>query len=717
MENKERFIELLAPAGSFDSMGAAFKAGADAVYMGGPRYGARAFADNPDEAGLSRAIDYAHLRGKRLYLTVNTLLKNHEMGSALYEYLRPLYEQGLDAVIVQDLGVFSFIREAFPGLPIHGSTQMTVAGPEGAALLKEQGLARLVLPRELSLEEIRTVYERTGLDLEVFIHGALCYAYSGQCLMSSLIGGRSGNRGRCAQPCRLPYEGGSWLNMRDLCALHLLPALKEAGACSLKIEGRMKSPLYTAGVVSIYRKYLNLLEAGDPWQVNPADEKLLFALFNRGDFTSGYLKPDKTIMINPEGKQNRILLSDGEEQDITERFLGRDPLMIEGVVRLVPGEPLKLSLKRGDLELTVEGEPVQPAESRPLTEEQVLKQIGKTGDSGFDFEKLAVETDGDSFVPVSALNALRRSGLTEVEKTLLKDFKRPEAHSEPFLKNLPTVEDKKPVLRVLVDTEVQLEETLKTPQVDAVYLPADYVGPEDLKEAVDRVHAVGKRAFYTLPFVFRGKARQVFESPETLQKIRESGLEGVLLRSLDELAFWQDWNLPGERIADAGLYAWNQWAERLLANLGADRLTIPLELHEKDIGPSPYPREQVVYGRLPLMTGAQCVQKNREDCLKAQGRPALTEPFFTELKDRTGSIFPHESRCRYCLSVLYNSVPLYLGDMARGDADWRIQFSTEGPRKTRQILDLFAEAIRAGRRPEGLPSGSFTRGNYKRGVQ
>lgn len=717
MENKEKLVELLAPAGSFDSMVAAFKAGADAVYMGGPRYGARAFAENPDEEGLSRAIGYAHLRGKKLYLTVNTLLKNNEMGPALYEYLRPLYEQGLDAVIVQDLGVFSFIREAFPGLPIHGSTQMTVAGPEGAALLKEQGLTRLVLPRELSLEEIRRVYERTGLDLEVFIHGALCYAYSGQCLMSSLIGGRSGNRGRCAQPCRLPYEGGSWLNMRDLCAIKLLPDLKKAGARSLKIEGRMKSPLYTAGVVSIYRKYLDLLEDGAPWQVDPADEKLLFALFNRGDFTCGYLKPDKSVMVNPEGKQNRILLSEKEEQDITERFLGRDPVLIEGAVRLVPREPLALGLKRGDVSLTVEGEIVQPAEKRPLSEEQVFKQIGKSGESDFDFDKLTVETGGDSFVPVRALNALRRSGLAELEKILLKGFERPTAPSEPFLQALPPVGDKKPVLRVLVGTEAQLEEILKTPQVDAVYLPADYVGPEDLKGAADRVHAAGKRAFYALPFVFRDRARQAFERLESLQQIRESGLDGVLLRSLDELAFWQAHDLPGERIADAGLYAWNHWAERLLADMGAERLTIPLELHEKDIAPSSYPREQVVYGRLPLMTSAQCVQKNRAGCLKAQGRPALAEPFFTELKDRTGSIFPHESRCRYCLSVLYNSVPLYLGDMARTDTDWRIQFSTEGPRETRQILDLFAKAMQEGRRPGTLPSGSYTRGNYKRGVQ
>ena len=261
--------ELLAPAGSMESLKAAVHAGADAVYMGGQRFGARAYADNPDQDHLKEAIDYCHLHGRSLYLTVNTLLKEQEM-CELYDYLAPLYEHGLDAAIVQDMGVLSFVREQFPDLPIHASTQMTVTGADGAEFLKEFGVTRVVTARELSLKEIREIYEKTGMEIESFVHGALCYCYSGQCLFSSLIGGRSGNRGRCAQPCRLPYElyqkeqavrnaeGMYLLSPKDMCALELLPEILKSGVYSLKIEGRMKKPEYTAGVVRIYRKYLDL---------------------------------------------------------------------------------------------------------------------------------------------------------------------------------------------------------------------------------------------------------------------------------------------------------------------------------------------------------------------------------------------------------------------------------------------------------------------------
>ena len=248
--------ELLAPAGSWDSLEAALKAGADAVYLGGSLFGARAYADNLSTEKLMEAIDLCHLHGRKLYLTVNTLLKEAELSSMLYQYLAPLYETGLDAVIVQDFGVFSFIRREFPELPLHASTQMSVHSPEGAAFLASQGASRVVTARELSLEELRAIHERTDVEIESFIHGALCYCYSGECLLSSMIGGRSGNRGRCAQPCRLPYslyENGICLakekyllSPKDICTLSILPQILEAGVFSLKIEGRMKKPAYTA---------------------------------------------------------------------------------------------------------------------------------------------------------------------------------------------------------------------------------------------------------------------------------------------------------------------------------------------------------------------------------------------------------------------------------------------------------------------------------------
>lgn len=295
MSRMEEKIEILAPAGSYDSFVAAINAGADAVYAGGMRFGARAYADNFTSQQLLDAVDYAHLHKKRLYLTVNTLLKDSEM-KELYAYLKPLYCQGLDAVIVQDAGVLSFVRAYFPDLEIHASTQMTITNVYGAQYLKEYGVKRVVPARELSLAEIRRIRSETKMDVECFVHGALCYCYSGQCLLSSFIGGRSGNRGQCAQPCRLPYTAkekkGYLLSLKDICTLELLPEMAEAGINSFKIEGRMKKPEYVAAVTAMYRKYLDMYyEKGKAgYKVDQADLEQLKDIYNRGGFHTGYYK-------------------------------------------------------------------------------------------------------------------------------------------------------------------------------------------------------------------------------------------------------------------------------------------------------------------------------------------------------------------------------------------------------------------------------------------
>ena len=292
-------VELLAPAGSAAGLRAVISAGCDACYIGGSKFGARAYAENPGEEELCDLIDYAHIRGVKVYLTVNTLLKEEEL-SELPEYIRPYYERGLDAVLVQDFGVLRTVRSFFPDLPLHASTQMTVTGPQSASFLAEQGISRVVPAREMTLDELREIHEKSGLEVEAFIHGALCVCYSGQCLLSSQLGGRSGNRGRCAQPCRLRYESkdgegqrvkGDLLSPKDLCLLDRLPDLIESGVSSLKIEGRMKQPEYAAGVVSVYRKYLDLyFEKGrQGYTAKEADRKILLTLFNRDGFTDGYL--------------------------------------------------------------------------------------------------------------------------------------------------------------------------------------------------------------------------------------------------------------------------------------------------------------------------------------------------------------------------------------------------------------------------------------------
>ncbi|CUX43906.1 putative protease YhbU precursor [Clostridium sp. C105KSO13] len=291
----ERKIEILAPAGSYPSFKAAIMAGADAVYAGGAHFGARAFAGNFTEEELLLAIDYAHIHGRKLYLTVNTLLKDSEIGR-LYDYLEPFYLRGLDAVIVQDIGVLKFVRKYFPGMDIHASTQMTVTNTKGALFLQEEGAKRIVPARELSLEEVRHMSEHTNLEIECFVHGALCYCYSGQCLMSSMNGDRSGNRGQCAQPCRLPYivhgKKEYILSLKDICTLDLIPDLIEAGIDSFKIEGRMKKPEYVALVTSMYRKYTNLYlkEGRNGFKVTYSDREMLMDIYNRGGFSQGYYR-------------------------------------------------------------------------------------------------------------------------------------------------------------------------------------------------------------------------------------------------------------------------------------------------------------------------------------------------------------------------------------------------------------------------------------------
>ena len=356
--------EILAPAGSFECMKAAFLAGADAVYAGGAMFGARASAVNFSGEELLDAIDYAHLHGKKFYLTINTLLKEQELEQDLYPYLLPAYEHGLDAVIVQDLGVLKFIREYFPSLPVHASTQMNVTGPYFGRELKRLGVTRIVTSRELSLEEINRIYQATGLEIESFVHGALCYCYSGQCLLSSMIGGRSGNRGRCAQPCRLAYEtdgikGKKYLlSPKDLCTLSLIPDILDSGVYSLKVEGRMKKPEYVASVTRMYRKYVDLyLEKGrEHYHVEEADILQLKDIYNRGGFTDGYYIRHNSKDMMSIDRPNHCGVAVGL---ITE--LNRQNIAVRITEALNKGDVLEFDVKNASFNYTL-GQPMAPGE-------------------------------------------------------------------------------------------------------------------------------------------------------------------------------------------------------------------------------------------------------------------------------------------------------------------------------------------------------------------
>ncbi len=344
--------ELLAPAGSPEAFYGAIRAGADAVYLAGKSFGARAYADNFTEEDLKAAIRFAHLYGRKVYLTVNTLVKESEM-TLLPDFLSPYYEEGLDGVIVQDLGVIRLLRECFPDLALHASTQLSVTGPKGAELLGSLGVTRIVPARELSLKEVLAIKRQTGLEMECFIHGALCYSYSGQCLFSSMLGGRSGNRGRCAQPCRLPYCGSYPLSLKDLNTSELIPELLEAGIDSFKIEGRMKSPEYVAGVTGIYRNLIDRCRKGD-FAITEREREMLASLYVRGGVSDGYYhRRNGAEMISGEapgykGQTEQLL------EEIRRQYL--EPAGPEGLPKrkvsfsmsLLPGEPARLTAISGD---------------------------------------------------------------------------------------------------------------------------------------------------------------------------------------------------------------------------------------------------------------------------------------------------------------------------------------------------------------------------------
>lgn len=436
---------------------AAVHAGADAIYAGGRVFGARAYAENPETEQLLEAIDYCHLHGVKIYLTVNTLLKENELTEVLPDYLAPIREHGVDAVLVQDFGVFHFLRQRFPDLPLHASTQMTITGPDGVRLLKEMGAERVVLSRELSMDEIQEIHRQCDVELETFVHGALCYCYSGQCLMSSLLGGRSGNRGRCAQPCRLTYDfydsrsnarakrmlnhkdEQHLLSLKDICTLHLIPELMEAGISSLKIEGRMKSPEYAAGVTAMYRKYIDLyLEKGNEgFFVQPRDEQMLTELFSRGDYSDGYYYERNgrdMIVLTDQSQEKRGSLRQSQETvaRIREQYVETEyKIPLRCSVCVHEGVPAQMTLKddRG-YSFTAEGFVPTAAKSRPADRGMVLKQINKTGNTDFEFSSIDIDLQDGLFVQVRDLNDLRRRALAGIREEILKPYRRPAAGKE-----------------------------------------------------------------------------------------------------------------------------------------------------------------------------------------------------------------------------------------------------------------------------------------------
>lgn len=747
-------VEILAPAGSFDSMKAAVAAGADAVYMGGSRFGARAYAENPDETGMLEAINYVHLHGRQLYMTVNTLVKEDEMDD-LYDYLLPYYQAGLDAVIVQDMGVFSYIREHFPDLPVHASTQMTITGPEGAALMMRMGAVRIVTARELSLEEIRRIYQETGVEIESFVHGALCYCYSGQCLFSSLIGGRSGNRGRCAQTCRLPFDvlrrldennpnenknkkkengvlnpGDSKyvLSLKDLCTLDILPDILEAGVYSLKIEGRMKSPRYTAGVVRLYRKYVDLyLKNGRKgYRVDPKDRKELLDLFDRGGQTLGYYTEHngRDMVVcheKPAFRQENRELYQYLDKTYVEAEV-KEP--VQGFARVCEGEPLQLTLQYED-PLTGEsrmaggiGAVVQTAVKQPMSKERIEKQLGKTGNTPYYFENLEVEIGGSPFVPVQELNELRRSAFEQLTEEILRPYRREIPENRQSQKTL--FENKKGNktalyhIHVSVEHPAQLKVALSVPEVGAIYLDSAEFGAEQWNEWVSRCHEADKQCLLVMPHIFRDRAKEYFETHRS--RLESAGFDGLVIRAWEELELVREWKISIPLVMDYGIYTMNHRAEDFVREMAPElsmRFTLPVELNSRELeARDSRERELLVYGSIPVMVTAQCIRKTVEGCSKC--------PEYLYLRDRKKKVFPVRNQCRFCCNTIYNSSPLsLLKDKKQIDRlqpeVLRLAFTSESAAQTGEVLDAYVKTF-LHQEPVEL-EGEFTRGHFKRGVE
>lgn len=773
----KRQIELLAPAGSYEIFSAVLKAGADAVYLGGSRFGARAYANNFSEEELRRAIDEAHIHGRQLYLTVNTLFKEEELEGELYEYLLPYYEQGLDAVIVQDIGAIRFIREAFPGLDIHTSTQMTVTNRYGAEFMKELGANRVVTAREMSLEEIRDIHEHVEVEIESFVHGALCYCYSGQCLLSSMLGGRSGNRGRCAQPCRLPYEvcdgkrkavsdikgkklkENYILSPKDMCTIELLPELVESGVYSFKIEGRMKQAEYAAGVVSVYRSYVDkylvdlerfgdAVRAKENYRVSKEDNRKLFDFGNRSGFTEGYYKQHNGRDMITFEKPNHAKGNEALQEEIRQNYVRMQVKeKIKGNLRLSKEFPAKIKVAYGGILVSAEGEIPQTAKKQPLTREKVESNLRKTGNTPYEFSELVIEMEDDLFLPVQALNQLRREVLDKLNEELIKKHRRSAPKTEKIAcrENFgetkmvdfrgtnsaavmgtgkqnqmeETAVSKKTNLAVSVETREQLVVVCGFPQADDIYIDSGCYPEKNsiqlLTEDIQNIHASGKRAFYILPAVFRKDTMERYK--REAEAWQNSGLDGVVVKSFDELQFVRK-EFPEAMavIFDHNIYTYNNRAKALLKQLAPLRDTIPLELNRKELlNRENKGSEMLIYGNLPLMTSAQCVHANMQGCDK--------QPQVMYLKDRYGKYFPVKNNCRECYNVIYNTAPLLLFDCRKefekmDITSYRISFTTEGEKEIKNIMGLYDTVFLAGQKTvREAYHGEYTNGHYKRGVE
>ena len=713
-----RDVEILAPAGSMECLRAAVAAGADAIYLGGTKFGARAYAQNLSEEDLVQAIEYVHIHGRKIYMTVNTLLKDRELNE-LYAYLLPYYKAGLDGVIVQDIGAVKFIGEYFPEMPVHASTQMTITNTLGADFLKRYGITRVVPARELSLKEIRDMKKQTGLEMECFVHGALCYCYSGQCLLSSMIGGRSGNRGQCAQPCRLPYqtEGkkpADLMSLKDLCTIDILPELIDAGIDSFKIEGRMKQPEYVYTVVKMYRKYadqyLKLQKEGkgkSSYHVSEADKRELLATYQRRGYCEGYYYQhngkDMVSLKRPKnGRDGSAEEKPWQDIKVQEK--------INGILTLSVGNRAKLTVSCGDVTVECIGQEVQAAQKQPLDPARIEKQMRKTGNTEFTFDNLEILIEGNVFLPMQALNELRREGIEELTEQIQMQYRREEAGcgmktaTAGFDSDADGVTETAGKKECCISASVQNKAQLDT----AVNSKIRYIY---LEEDVEFEREDGVQYFLAMPYIFRENTIKRYEKMYT--EI-EKKYDGILIRNWESYAWLKRHEYQKEIRSDYNLYIFNRKTKEELRQLGIARGTASVELNDRELARIGI-EEQVfiAYGYQPVMISAGCIQKTSASC---DGKGGVLS-----ISDRYQKKFAVRRYCRDCYNVMYNSAPLFLADKAEevhalAPAELRLDFTTESSGQVKEICHAYTLAFEKGCKTEP-PMQDYTRGHFQRGVK
>ncbi|MGH4119582.1 DUF3656 domain-containing U32 family peptidase [Clostridium sp.] len=779
-------IELLAPAGSMESVIAAVQMGADAVYIGGSKFSARAFAFNFDNENIARAVDYCHIYGVRVYVTVNTLVKDNEL-KEIMEYVGFLYSVGVDALILQDTGLIYLVKNNFPDFEMHASTQMTIHNGEGALLLKDMGFKRIVLSRELSLKEVNYISNTLKVETEVFVHGALCICYSGQCLMSSIIGGRSGNRGRCAQPCRLPYtlidknsnrtDEAYLLSPKDICTLDNLKDIVATGTSSLKIEGRMKKPEYVAGVVEIYRRALDNVY-NKTIQKLDVDTKVLTQLFNREGFSKAYLygNTGKNMMAYKVPKNSGLPIGRvAADLSVTllENVALKDGIMFsddgfsiakiimdgKDVEKAVTGSRVMLKptkYKAGDflykisdvelmnelaksyidkykrkiaLNLSIEfsvnkplcisasymgknfhalGDLVQVAVNKPLESLRIIQNLSKTGDTPFKINEVKFESFEEGFVPMAALNSVRRELINDIQNYIIGKYKREKNNQINYNKKLVEPQKNKdsniPETLIYVTTQEQLKAALEMGFDNIAINPF-------MRQCNIDLSLCSANMYLKIPNIIKGEFESVCEFIEN----NLCRVKGIITANLGII---NRFNKKTIIIGDYKLNIFNKYSGDFYQNF-LNGTCISAELNQKEIKEiavkSSLPLQIMIYGKYELMVSEYCAigsvfgnKSENNTCVEK-----CTSGSYT-LKDRKGEQFSINTD-KYCRSYIYNNVPVNLisnmSEIVKNNiCSFRLDFLDENYDETIEVLKNYIKREWPGEFK------NYTRGHYKRGV-